>query len=385
MRRWLAPCLMLLALGGCGRDDSAPRGGGFAGLGSAVGGFREVVPGVPLAFPRDHGAHEGFRIEWWYITANLIDDQMRPWGVQWTLFRSALRPEGGSGWSDPNVWMGHVALTGPHGHRHAEAFARGGIGQAGVNADPFRAWIDGWTLQARSSGAADGGCGDQGPGDGLRQLVLAVAAPGLAYELNLDACGPLVLHGEEGYSRKSGQGQASYYYSQPFLRVDGHVEHEGRRHHVRGQAWLDREWSSQPLTADQQGWDWFSLHFAQAGIGAIPEQPARNPTGHKLMVFQVRHVSGDAYRAGTWVTPDGRAVTLRADQIRLLALEHTRLANGRRVPTRWRVEVPDFGVDAEVVALEPGAWMDTTFPYWEGPVTVSGSAAGVGYLEMTGY
>src|SRR5690606_40830864 len=79
MRRWLAPCLMLLALGGCGRDDSASRGGGFAGLGGAVGGFREVVPGVPLAFPRDHGAHEVFRIEWWYITANLIDDQMRPW------------------------------------------------------------------------------------------------------------------------------------------------------------------------------------------------------------------------------------------------------------------------------------------------------------------
>ena len=32
---------------------------------------------------------------------------------------------------------------------------------------------------------------------------------------------PLVLHGEQGFSRKSERGQASYYYSQPFFTVDG--------------------------------------------------------------------------------------------------------------------------------------------------------------------
>ncbi len=29
--------------------------------------------------------------------------------------------------------------------------------------------------------------------------------------------------------------------------------------------------------------------------------------------------------------------------------------------------------------------MDTLVPYWEGPVTVTGSHEGTGYLEMTGY
>ena len=29
--------------------------------------------------------------------------------------------------------------------------------------------------------------------------------------------------------------------------------------------------------------------------------------------------------------------------------------------------------------------MGTSFPYWEGPISFSGSHAGVGYLEMTGY
>ncbi|MBN9582606.1 MAG: hypothetical protein J0G37_14030, partial [Afipia sp.] len=30
-------------------------------------------------------------------------------------------------------------------------------------------------------------------------------------------------------------------------------------------------------------------------------------------------------------------------------------------------------------------WMGTRVAYWEGPVAISGSHGGVGYLEMTGY
>jgi predicted secreted hydrolase len=47
--------------------------------------------------------------------------------------------------------------------------------------------------------------------------------------------------------------------------------------------------------------------------------------------------------------------------------------------------LPDRNLDAEVLALMPKAWMDVSIPYWEGPVGISGSHAGRGYLEMTGY
>ncbi|MFN4130762.1 MAG: lipocalin family protein, partial [Paracoccaceae bacterium] len=43
------------------------------------------------------------------------------------------------------------------------------------------------------------------------------------------------------------------------------------------------------------------------------------------------------------------------------------------------------GVDVTVRALNRDAWMETSVPYWEGPVTINGSHTGVGYLEMTGY
>ena len=35
--------------------------------------------------------------------------------------------------------------------------------------------------------------------------------------------------------------------------------------------------------------------------------------------------------------------------------------------------------------LNARSWMGTSFPYWEGPVSFTGSHTGLGYLEMTGY
>lgn len=346
--------IAMLLLSGC--DQPAPAPKSFAGLGQDASAFKQVTRNHVLVFPRDHGAHDGFRIEWWYVTANLKDTLGREWGVQWTLFRSALRtgPET-TGWSSPNLWMGHAALTGPGGHQSSETLARGGIGQAGVEAQPFRAWINDWSLQ--------------GP-DSIEQLQMTANGEGFGYRLNLVSDRPLVLHGTQGYSEKSGKGQASYYYSQPFYRVSGEIERQGQRISVTGNAWLDREWSSQPLAAGQSGWDWFSLHL---------------DNGAKLMLFRVRETDAEPYRAGTWVNPEGTAQALQGEQIQLTALAWSKQAHGARVPTRWRVQVPAHGVDVQVDALEPKAWMQTSYPYWEGPVRISGSVTGRGYLEMTGY
>ncbi|MEC6742746.1 lipocalin-like domain-containing protein [Pseudomonas qingdaonensis] len=354
-RHW-GVLLLCLLLGAC--DPSPPPPAGFAGLGQDAAAFAPVVRGQPLQFPRDHGAHAGYRIEWWYVTANLRDAQGRDWGAQWTLFRSALRPGAEQpGWASPAVWLGHAALSGPFGHQFSETMARGGVGQADVQAQPFKAWIDDWSLQAVG-------------GQGIEQLQMRAGGKGFSYDLQLSSQRPLVLQGDQGYSEKSGQGQASYYYSQPFYAVRGEVQHEGRRVEVTGNAWLDREWSSQPLAPDQHGWDWFSLHL---------------DNGTRLMLFQVRQADAQPYRAGTWIAADGSSTALNGAQIVLEPLARTQLVDGPQVPTRWRVQVPDRQLDIEVDALVPQAWMGTRFPYWEGPVKVQGSTAGRGYLEMTGY
>ena len=64
-------------------------------------------------------------------------------------------------------------------------------------------------------------------GDSLDRLSLRATGADFAYDMELRAKGPLVFHGQDGYSVKSAQGQASYYYSQPFYDIAGTLELPG--------------------------------------------------------------------------------------------------------------------------------------------------------------
>ncbi|WP_299196386.1 lipocalin-like domain-containing protein [uncultured Tateyamaria sp.] len=326
---------------------------GFAGLGSDADGFAVPQPGRQFDFPADHGPHPDYRIEWWYLTANLKAADGTSYGLQWTLFRSALAPGESEGWRSPQVWFAHAAVTTPDAHFATERFARGGIGQAGVQADPFRAWIDEWTME----------------GPDLDTLSLSAQGPDFGYDMALQADGPLVFQGQDGYSVKSADGQASYYYSQPFYRVTGTLVLPEGPVQVTGSAWLDREWSSQPLSETQSGWDWFSLSFE---------------SGEKLMGFQLRQRDGTFYSASTWIEPEGGTTAYPDGAFTAEPVTQSAVA-GRNLPTTWRVRLPDRGVDVSVEALNTEAWMPLAIPYWEGPVHITGSHDGVGYLEMTGY
>ncbi len=337
---------------------TAVFGQGFAGLDQKIDGFSEPVAGKSLVFPGDHGPHGGYRIEWWYVTANLRGTDGTDYGVQWTLFRTSLAPSGGAGWSTPQIWMGHAALTTATNQFLAERLARGGIGQAGVNVAPFSAWIDNWQLAA------------VGPPnmDAISSLQMMASGLDFSYALKLNATGPLVLQGNGGYSVKSAHGQASYYYSQPSYEVTGTLNLPNSKVEVTGKAWLDHEWSSQPLTKDQKGWDWFSLHF---------------DSGEKLMGFRLRD-AGAGYTAATWIGIDGKPEAQSPGTLKVTPLETATVA-GRSISTRWRVELPTHGIDVDTTALNPNSWMATQIPYWEGPVRFSGSKKGEGYVEMTGY
>jgi len=344
-------------LAGLGSKVSAQ---GFAGLGESTNGFEAVVPGKTFSFPGDHGPHPGFRIEWWYVTANLVDGNGTAYGAQWTLFRQAVTAGGPpEGWANRQIWMGHTAVTRADTHRYAQTFARGGVGQAGVEASPFHAWIDAWEMRGR----------DAMDSNTIAPLELSASGDSFGYALRLDAERPLVLQGDGGYSRKSLREQASYYYSQPYYRVKGSVVIDDKSADVTGQAWLDREWSSQPLAPDQSGWDWLSLHLT---------------SGDKLMLYRMRQTDGRHYGSGKWFARDGSTALLATSDIIMTPQAFTEI-EGRKIPTAWRIAIPGLGLAIDCTPLNPRSWMGTSFPYWEGPISFGGSHTGLGYLEMTGY
>ena len=332
-------------------------------LRSDPSGYGVVQPGKVLTFPADHLPHKDFKIEWWYLTANLKDDSGADYGVHWTLFRQAmsLEPDPG-GWQSNQVWMAHTALSLPGEFVYEQRFARGGINQADVRWDSegrFSAWLDDWHWQAESK--------EPFPG------TLKFTSRKVAIELNMDADTPWVLQGDQGYSQKSELGQASYYYSQPHIDIHATIVVDGEEIPVSGLDWLDREWSSQPLAPDQPGWDWLSLHLDD---------------GYALIVYQLRQEGRENWISGSWVDPEGNSLTLKKGDVSFEPLEYVTIDTPRgqkSLPLIWKVELPAQGRSWTVSAIDSDHWLDAAFPYWEGPMDVKGSTTGKGYLELTGY
>lgn len=329
-------------------------------------GFARADSPRTFVFPEDHGPHPRYRSEWWYLTATLASDDGDEYGLQFTLFRQALRPEPviGGPWDASQIWMAHVALTDAAGGRHIEAerLARGHPRLAGARAAPFEAYLEDWRLQAE--------------GPGLAGLRLQAETDEFAAALRLEPQKPVVLQGEGGLSAK-GPGQASYYYSVSRLTAAGEIRHDDETVAVRGNAWLDREWSTSVLGDDRLGWDWFALQLE---------------TGEDLMLFQLRNERGvrDPYDQGLWVGQDGVTHPLRAPDFTLEPLRQWRDDDGVAWPVAWRVAVmgPPGSRVLEVRAAVDDQRMDTLLTYWEGMVRVydeDGRRIGAGYLEMTGY
>ena len=367
--RMIFASLLAAAIAACDRVPEQPRSSDFAVLAQAAEGYARAENGAVLQFPRDHGEHPDFRIEWWYLTANLQDEQGRSYGAQWTLFRTAVKPPepGAPPGVEGNrqIYMAHFALTWPDGHTAFQRYARGGhspeASRAGVTSSPFFAWLDDWTLRSLAPG--------------WLPLEARARQDGYRLELNLDSQLPLVLQGENGFSQKHPQGGGSYYYSQPFLAASGTLTIADETLPVSGQAWLDHEWSSQFLQEDQAGWDWFALHLE---------------SGEKLMLFRLRERQpGDTgnYRHGVLISPTGESTVLDPARIRF-QVAGTQPVAGRTLPLHWNISLPEIGRELEIRAIRADQWMDVDFPYWEGAVTLTGETAGsrgTGYMELTGY
>jgi len=334
-------------------------------------GWRQAETGYTLQFPRDHGNHPDYRIEWWYYTGNVSSDDGRRFGYQVTFFRIGIdpAPANPSRWAVRDLFMAHLALTDIGAGRQlmAERIDRGSVGWAGARAGTLEVWNGDWRVEL----------------DGTTHRLRAVDRGAFGVDLRLEPGKGTTVHGEDGLSRKGAQvGNASYYYSMTRMPTSGHLVVDGETVAVTGTSWMDHEFGTTFLEASQVGWDWFSLQLDD---------------GSDLMLFQLRRADGasDPHSAGTWVDAAGVATPLGAGEFTLVPGRRWSSPSSDAVyPVQWRVEVPGraahLDISAVVDAQELNTPASTGVTYWEGAVTVSGqvggrAVSGRGYLEMTGY
>jgi len=334
-------------------------------------GFEVADGSRLLTFPEDFGAHPDFRTEWWYFTGNLDTPDGRHFGFELTFFRVGLLPlmvelPSDSQWYDRNIYFTHFAVSDISNESFYafERYARSGPGLAGAQSNPYHVWLEDWNVNELKSGV----------------YQLHAAQEGISIELTLNDEMGIVLHGENGYSRKGqNPSNASYYYSQPRLRADGVVEIGDFSYPVSGMAWKDHEFSTSLLDEDQVGWDWFSLQFED---------------GSALMVFQLRERDGSSSgsSSGTFIAANGMPQPVQNTDFEISILDTWRSPHTNGIyPAAWEIQLnePDC-------RLEVQPWMadqEVNFPavtYWEGAVYFEGSCNrvpthGQGYVELTGY
>jgi predicted secreted hydrolase len=333
------------------------------GRAAADAEYARVVP-RPLAFPRDHGSHPGFRTEWWYITGWTRDREGIERGVQVTFFRTrpGVAENLRSAFAPVQVLFAHAALADPalRRLRHDQRAARAGLGLADAAEGTTDVTLDDWSLVLE--------------GDVYRARV---AARDFALDLAFRANAAPLLQGDEGVSRKGPlPQQASYYYSQPHLALSGSIGIEGRTYAVEGTAWLDHEWSSDYLAENARGWDWTGIDLDDGGA---------------LMAFRIRDARGSRFwAAATLQRRDGTAQRFGVLDVVFQPLQRWRSPRtGIEYPVAMRVRAGDFEVTLEPLfedqELDARASVGTV--YWEGAVraTAGAQSAGSGYLELTGY
>ena len=366
MRRILGLMLASVAAAAMAQVDVT----GLLGSRPAAGFARATAPRT-FSFPADHGPHPEFRSEWWYFTGNLAAANGRHFGFQLTFFRVALSPDAApreSAWATNQVWMAHFTLTDTEaGQFHsAERLGRGALGIGGVQASPFRVWIDDWQATSRAETS-------------LFPLRLNAANEEASIELELSAMKPFVLQGQEGWDRKGPEpGNASYYYAYTRLAAQGRVRTRDAQFAVTGTAWMDREWSTSALGPDLAGWDWISLQLSD---------------GRELMLYRLRRKDGGAgaFSKGALILPAGERIALSVHEFKLEPRRWwTSPKTGVRYPVAWSIDIPSLELSLEIAPRLDGQELDLSVRYWEGAVLAKGRlnatpVVGQGYLELAGY
>ncbi len=321
-------------------------------------GFAVPQPGRVFEFPRDHGSHPEFRTEWWYITGHLESQNKQRFAFQVTFFRQAAIVKG-----EP-LFLAHCALLDENGKTF--------IHEERLNREGWDAAASTTTLDVRNGNWSLRMIGDE--------LQLASTIRNEAQlTLTLKATKPLVVFGKDGVSRKgSSPSAASHYLTWPRLDVSGSIRVADQKHDVKGEAWMDHEFSSSQLDEGQVGWDWASMQLND---------------GREVMVYRMRRADGTSDPAGTtlaWIDKTGAVRHIDATQFtwtttRTWTSPQTKAAYP--IGARIEAEGQTFVLRPLHDAQEHGGAV-SGLPYWEGACDVldaRGEIIGRAFLELAGY
>ncbi len=316
---------------------------GLAGVGAA-----SAAPPLtlrPVVLPRDHGAHPGFQVEWWYTAGTVADSRGRPFFWFATV------------WSGEGFMLARANVVDLRSDRIV--LSREYLGAGALRSGQARIDVDGFELGWQPAGRL-GRWSVDAPVPGEGQL-----------RLSLTPVQPYVLNGHGGIVQE-GSGATSAYYSDPRLAAHGALVLDGRSSPVSGRGWFDHQWGNFATDSASWHWNWFACQFRD-GSDLILYQfitPGGQPTG---------------VQSGTFVSSRGVAAHPRRFKVVPLGPTITPAGATGSYPLRWRLDVPSAHVDVALKARARHQFISNQYlpGFWEGAAAITSGAPGTCIVEST--
>lgn len=344
--------------------------------------FNKVVPGREFSFPRDHGEHPEFETEWWYYTGHLETNNNEMFGFQLTFFRVSLNKETSSNskWHTNSIHLAHFALTDEVNKKfyHFEKTNRESFGLAGSSPDALNIWNGSKKNDANKWQSFMEG----------EKIFIDVKEDEIHLKLQVKPKKPLILQGDNGFSKKGAdEGEASYYYSYTRLVGDGTLNLNDKDYKIKNASlWMDREFTSSKLAQATEGWDWFAIQLND---------------NTEIMVYQLRDKKNNPneFSSGTFVDTNGNKINLNHNDFKIEVLSYWKSKNTNiKYPSEWNIKIPKLNKSLNIKPVLPEQELTTerttNVSYWEGrakvydnskPSEKENNQLGNAYVELVGY
>jgi predicted secreted hydrolase len=327
--------------------------------------YKDITRDYRLNFPDDFYYKRDYRFQWWYFTGHLFDETGREFGYELTFFIVGVQKKVyKSRFGLRNIYISHFAISdvAEKIFLFSDKSDSGAFDFAGAREDLLNVWVGKNSLEGT-----------------IDKMHLRASEDDKELDLILIPTKPVVLHGENGYTRKSEDSPliGSYYFSYTNMKTEGNLRIRNKTFKVKGESWFDREISSKGIGQNQIVWDWFAINL---------------DNNREIMLYLLRNRDGsiDKNSSGTLISGDGTYRHLSKEDFSVTVLSsYKSQKTGTRYPSRWEIKIPSEKMHFTIIPLIEDQELVTTYStfnnYWEGTCAVEGTLRGRAYVEMTGY
>ncbi len=309
----------------------------------------------PIKLPESDAYLPTEKVQWWYWTGHLNDEEGRHYGFEVCFFA----------FPDLGSQLCQVAVT-----------------DVAENRFDFKEYIidfklpdkltNRFNLHTKKKEVIAKGHADPDTAYG-KDYIYATIKDDLVLELDITSNAPAVLHyGANAHPYRFGG--YTYYYSREDMTATGTLMKGDKSYTVSGTAWFDRQYGALYRAIDY-GWQWFAI---------------RLDDGRRIMLFDFRGKYADIERYGSITDTNNMTRDLTPDDYTVTIKDHWKSPHtGCKYPMGWDVAIGDLRFTVEPMVIDQelrathGYWAGPE--YWEGACSVSGDVTGTAYVELNGY